>query len=148
MNLFKALSDCISFETHAAFIALIFNSKSVMPIPPSDMGRISVLRFILSLFPQRNEKIILFICLIVFCSGYSSTVATYKSLDTIKELIIWHFRKIVNFSIRHESRIFSNSFNLHNQFFSLHSLLLCPMWIPRHFTVVLFIMIFCMKFLL
>lgn len=79
INLFKTLSDCTSFETHAAFIALIFNSKSVIPIPPSDMGRISVLRFILSLFPQRNEKIILFICLIVFCSGYSSTVATYKS---------------------------------------------------------------------
>lgn len=56
INLFKTLSDCTSLETHAAFIALIFNSKSVIPIPPSDMGRMSVLRFSFSVSPEKREN--------------------------------------------------------------------------------------------
>jgi hypothetical protein len=84
-RLFLLMSN---FGIHEDLIALILISKSIIPIPPSSVLLISVLRFILSLLFQRKENNILFRFLMRFnFHGIIDTIEDKKSKFFYKILL-------------------------------------------------------------
>lgn len=103
-------------------MALIFDSISIIPIPPYFTSPISVLHFIRSFLFQIKWKINLFIDLIISEHGDGNIDILQINLEIARLLIINVFPNIVNFLFFHDSKCLSSFFQFISPIFFFNTL--------------------------